>query len=90
MTMLEKIERAILSCDAPCDDYFNRDVGMLLSVNPEAAEAIARAALLAMREPSVPMLGAGYSSQGNHPDDELMLIDAWPAMIDAILKEGRE
>lgn len=48
-------------------------------------EEIARAVLMAVRSPTTLMLAEGYASQGNDVDDELMLLDAFPAMIDAIL-----
>ena len=47
---------------------------------------IARAAIEAMREPTVPMLDAGHEGLVRGPRYEV--IDCYQAMIDAILSEG--
>jgi len=75
MTPLERMARAIMEAGFPAE-----------RMSIYEAEELARAALMAIREPSKGMAKAGWAT-GN-PCAGCDPIDAWTAMIDHVLKEG--
>lgn len=79
--MLEKIARAIFADLARQND----EAGEPCFIGD--GHQLARAALLAMRDPDEAMAEAGWKSSDG---DFISPNDVWPAMIDAILKEGGE
>ena len=80
-TMVERVGRAI--AEANGHDY---------ELYPKLSEALARAALRALREPTEAMVRANGTSQfeeGRRWLDEDARI-TWQAMVDAALSEGAE
>lgn len=76
-TPLEKAARAVLACDAECDDYWNRTIGQVVG-DPETAAYIVRAVLLAVREPDL----------GMRQICDFRTAEEWPVVIDHILRGG--
>lgn len=92
--MTERVARAI--CGYPFDLYDRikddpneaKDQGLLLE-QMEGWRVTARAAIEAMREPTIPMLHAAYSLMDGEPNCECMnpgLYVEWKTMIDEALK----
>ena len=64
-------------------DYEGENVDRLVNREWSAWEPIARAAIAAMREPTLGMTDAGYMASDEHHT----MAAAWQAMIDAALAE---
>lgn len=84
-TMLDKMARAMAVSDGYSEAQIDASRGdQRLNVMPEYI-INARAALKAIREPSVEMICAAWTKADI--DDAVNPAAAWPAMIDAILNE---
>lgn len=100
MTMLEKAARAMVdACDpygekSALDPVWHRgnpdDVRSVYIDGPLDFTILARAALLAIREPSEAILAASPLEDQWGDADTFSSHGVWESMIDAILNEGEE
>jgi hypothetical protein len=83
MTKLEEVRGAIWTS---IHDSLTDEQRAAIDFHNMTFDAAARAAVEALREPTVPMLDAGHQGLVHGPRYEV--IDCYQAMIDAILSEA--